>query len=71
MHLPTWWQWVRRVTIFGLGVGVIIEGFLSQQDRVVELIAGLVMIGVLPLDDLLRTFSRTYRRGLDAEAEDH
>ena len=65
-HMPTWWLWIRRVVVFGLGVGVIIEGFLSAQDRVVELIAGMVMVGVLPLDDLLRAFGR---RAADARRD--
>ena len=46
------------MTIFGLGCAVVIEGLVSPQDRIVELIAGLVMVGVLPLDDLLRAFNR-------------
>ena len=50
------WRWVRRVVIFFLGCAVILEGIISAQDRVVELIAGMVMVGVLPLDDLLRSF---------------
>jgi hypothetical protein len=63
---PAWWWWVRRVTIFALGACVIVEGLVSAQDRIVELIAGLVMVGVLPLDDLVRTFGR---RAADARRD--
>ena len=61
--MPAWWYRFRRVTIFGLGCLVVVEGLVSPQDRIVELIAGLVMVGVLPLDDLLRAFGRRMNGG--------
>ena len=53
---------VRRVTVFLLGVAVIIEGLVSAQDRLLELLVGAVMVGVLPLDDLLRAIRGTIPR---------
>lgn len=63
LGMPAWWQPFRRVVIFGLGCAVVLEGLVSPQDRIVELIAGLVMVGVLPLDDLLRAFNRKINGG--------
>jgi hypothetical protein len=51
---PVAWRWFRRVIIFLLGVALIIEARVSDRDRIVTLIAGLVMVGLLPLDDLIR-----------------
>ena len=56
---PEWWLWVRRVVSFGLGVWVIADSLAEKQVASVgKLIIGLVMIGVLPLDDLLRVARR-------------
>lgn len=56
------WSAVRRFVIFALGVGVVIEALTNTNDnQVADLIIGLVMIGVLPLDDLLRAYGQ--RRG--------
>jgi hypothetical protein len=43
---------VRRVVVFLLGVAVFLEG-LSDHDAT-ELVVGMVMVGVLPVDDVLR-----------------
>jgi len=60
---PPWWDWVRRVTIFLLGVLVIIDSLVEKQYASVgKLIVGLLMVGVLPLDDLLRIVTPRRRR---------
>ena len=51
---PGWWLWLRRLVSFTLGVAVIVDALRSHEASVGKLIVGLVMIGVLPLDDLLR-----------------
>ena len=61
-HVPRWWLWTRRVVSFGLGVWVIVDSLIEKQVASVgKLIIGLVMIGVLPLDDLIRVVRRARR----------
>ena len=55
---PPWWQFLRRVVIFALGVAIIIDALWDQQYVVPELIVGLIMTGVLPLDDLAHLVRR-------------
>ena len=51
---PHWWLMVRRVVIFLLGVAVIIDSLLEKQSASVgKLVVGLIMVGALPLEDLL------------------
>ena len=45
---------IRRLVVFGLGVLVILEGLYGKGDPITELIVGAVMVGVLPLDDLVK-----------------
>ena len=58
MNAPTWWLWTRRIVSFGLGVWVIVDSLTEQTASVGKLIIGLVMIGVLPLDDLVKVIAR-------------
>jgi hypothetical protein len=59
---PRWWGWIRRVVTFVLGVWVIVDSLVEKNvPSVGKLIVGLVMIGVLPLDDLLMVARRTAR----------
>jgi hypothetical protein len=44
---------IRRITIFILGTLVIIEGLYDQDVPVKSIILGMIMIGVLPIEDLL------------------
>jgi hypothetical protein len=61
--LPRWWGWFRRVSIFVLGVLVILDALYAQAAvSMGELVVGLLMIGVLPLDDLLRAAQRPHLR---------
>jgi hypothetical protein len=57
-----WWRPLRRVVTFGLGVAVILDALIDNVPGVGRLIVGLVMIGVLPLDDLLQ-LARRDRKG--------
>lgn len=49
---------VRRVVVFGLGVWVIANALLNPEERVSQLIVGMVMVGVLPVDNILDRFRR-------------
>ena len=44
---------LRRITIFVLGVAIIIEGLYDDGVPVKSIILGMIMVGVLPLEDLL------------------
>lgn len=44
---------LRRVIVFSLGVLVILESLGDRSDAVAELVIGMVMVGILPLDDFL------------------
>ena len=63
------WQGLRRLVIFVLGVAVILEGLIRQHDEIALLVIGLVMVGVLPLDDLLRTVGARPRLGRPSSTE--
>lgn len=39
--------------MFSLGVVVILESLNDRDDAVAELVIGMVMVGILPLDDFL------------------
>jgi hypothetical protein len=49
---------IREVVVFVLGVAVIIEGLIGTEDPTAELVIGMVMVGVLPLDRLVAMASR-------------
>lgn len=57
-HVPAWWLWIRRVVIFGLGVGVVVDAVGADKVNIWELVIGMVLVGVLPLDDLARYLQR-------------
>ena len=48
---------VRRVTTFVLGVVIIVNALNNQEDPVAELVIGMVMVGILPVESL--TFWRS------------
>lgn len=51
---PPWWPTFRRTVVFLLGCAVIIDALTQTTSSVGKLIIGLLMVGVLPVDDLLR-----------------
>lgn len=52
---PHWWLLFRRIVIFLLGVLVILDSLYEKETASVgKLVVGIIMIGVLPLDDLVR-----------------
>ena len=57
---PTWWDLIRQVIIFALGVGVIIYAVASSGHDVAFLVTGLVLIGFVPVDLWVVTKSRSH-----------
>jgi hypothetical protein len=53
---------VRRLTVFGLGCWVIGNALVNPEERATQLIIGMVMVGVLPIENFFR-----WRRGTAAE----
>lgn len=53
---------IRRVVIFSLGVFIIIDALLEQEVEVPELIIGMVMVGVLPIENLWDPVRTRFRR---------
>lgn len=49
---------IRSIVLFGLGGFLIIDYAVAGIGRDVELIAGLVLVGVVPIDQLLRRRER-------------
>jgi hypothetical protein len=55
---PSWWLWIRRVVIFALGVSVIGDALIADKVNIWELVIGLILVGVLPLDDVAHYLQR-------------
>jgi hypothetical protein len=67
---PIWWLFFRRVVTFLLGIAVVLDALAATSGgrNIGEMIVGLVMIGLLPLDDLIRAIQRARRpRSRDEE----
>jgi hypothetical protein len=43
---------VRRVVVFGLGCWVIGNALVNPEERVSQLLIGMVMVGVLPIENV-------------------
>ena len=48
----------RQVILFLLGVVVIVDGIVSSGTPVPEIVTGLVLIGLVPIDDLMSRIPR-------------
>lgn len=44
---------LRRLVLFGLGVAVIIDAVVETPTHVGELATGLVLVGLVPVDEFL------------------
>ena len=58
---PAWFVLVRRVVVFVLGAAVIIDALTDKQYVVPELVIGMIMVGVLPLDEFAHLLRRNGR----------
>jgi len=59
---------VRQIVVFLMGVVTMLVGLFTSNDTVTLLIIGMIMAGVLPLDNFLGLFGR--RRVHDVELDD-
>lgn len=55
------WQQFRRVVTFLLGVAIIIDALWDKQYVVPELIIGMIMVGMMPLEDFAKLIRRNGR----------
>jgi hypothetical protein len=64
---PSWYRTgfpiIRRVVIFLLGMAIMIDALWDRQYVVPELIIGMIMVGVLPLDEVLKSLTSKRRKG--------
>jgi hypothetical protein len=52
-HLAPWLIFVRQIILFALGVFVILDSVLTPGTHITELIVGLLLLGIVPLDTLM------------------
>lgn len=57
---PHWWNLVRQVIIFILGVFAVVYVIVSPGANLVLLIVGLVLLGIVPVDHIM--LSRLMKR---------
>ena len=50
---PQWWNLLRQVVIFSLGVFFLLYAALAEGSDVALLITGLVLIGFVPVESFL------------------
>jgi hypothetical protein len=53
-HIAPW----RRVILFALGVAVIVDAMASAGQQLGQLIVGLVLVGLVPVDEFLSRLGR-------------
>jgi hypothetical protein len=53
---------VRRLIVFGLGCWIIGNALVNPEERVSQLIIGMIMVGVLPIENISSWFIRRDRR---------
>ncbi len=59
---PGWWDFTRQVIIFCLGIALIIDVAINPAGRVVLIITGLVLIGLVPIDKMVSKWAdKDYR----------
>jgi hypothetical protein len=56
---------VRRLVVFGLGCWVIGNALVNPEERVSQLLIGMVMVGVLPIENVF-----SWRRGPEQTHQD-
>jgi hypothetical protein len=52
----------RRFIVFGLGCWIIGNALVNPEERVSQLIIGMIMVGVLPIENISSWFIRRDRR---------
>ena len=56
------WSLTRQVVVFMLGVAVIIDSLVTEGTHVTELLVGVFLLGLVPLDSLLERLPQPWRR---------
>lgn len=57
--MPPWWMRFRQMVTFLLGVAVIIDSLVEKNTATVgKLIVGLLLIGIPPMEDIIRLMKR-------------
>jgi hypothetical protein len=51
--VPAVWVGLRRLVLFVLGVAVILDGLVGASPNVGQLIVGAVLVGIVPVDEML------------------
>lgn len=54
---PGWFRLVRQIIVFFLGIAILLYAVASQGHDIPFLITGLVLIGVVPMDDALNRWA--------------
>jgi ACR3 family arsenite efflux pump ArsB len=63
---PGWWDFIRQVIIFALGIALIIDVAINPAGRVVLIITGLILIGLVPIDRMVSKWAdKDYRANGD------
>ena len=64
-----WFATIRQIVVFLLGVLIILDALTSKADRLAELIIGTILVGVLPVDSLVRKLSIDDRTHCDIPSQ--
>lgn len=59
--LPHGWAALRRLVLFVLGCAVIIDAVVGSPQHLGQLIVGLLLVGLVPVDELLGAITRPFR----------
>jgi hypothetical protein len=65
--LAQMWALTRQVVVFLLGCLVVIDGVTTQGTHVSELLVGVFMLGLVPVDALLTRLPWARRRDSDSD----
>ena len=52
------WPGLRRLILFILGVGVIVDAMASNGQNLGQLLVGSLLIGIIPVDELLSRIAK-------------
>ena len=56
------WGPVRRIVVFCLGVATVIDAVVMKGDQIGQLLTGALLLGIIPVDQLLEAIGRRYAR---------
>ena len=60
---PWWWDFIRQVVIFALGVALILDVAINPAGRLSLVVTGLILIGLVPVDSYLSRSGKNGRNG--------